>query len=145
MPTTGTAPARELTGPASARSDHEERSRRNLKKFSLCAFAIALCIGSVALLASSRHNNFQKMNDNVSQNASAPFRDGLYLGRLAARHGDAPHMATGRWQRQEDQALFVTATKKDTANLLRPGPRQPNRQPGPGRPWGRRSWSDFRA
>jgi hypothetical protein len=40
--------------------------------------------------------------------SSAPYRDGLYLGKLAAERGDSIHVATGRWARGEDRALFLS-------------------------------------
>jgi hypothetical protein len=108
MPTTGTARARESTGQATVSSDHVEISGRNTKRLSFFVLAIAICVATVAIMQSGRHNDFQNVNENASQAASAAFRDGLYLGTLAAEHGAARHMATGRWGRPEDRALFVT-------------------------------------
>jgi hypothetical protein len=77
-----------------------------------------LCIGAVATVQSSRHNKSQNVNDNTSQISSAAFRDGLFLGRLAAEHGEAPHIATGRWKTQDDQALFVTGYQRGYSESL---------------------------
>jgi hypothetical protein len=34
------------------------------------------------------------------------YRDGLYLGRLAAKGSMPSHVATGRWSREDDRAKF---------------------------------------
>src|SRR5881394_2086402 len=38
---------------------------------------------------------------------NAAFRDGTYLGNLAASRGESPHLASGRWSRAEDRASFT--------------------------------------
>jgi len=38
--------------------------------------------------------------------SDAAYRDGIYLGRLAAKDGEAPHIARGRWSADEDRASF---------------------------------------
>ncbi len=42
-----------------------------------------------------------------TQATSGPYRDGLYLGKLAATQGDTPHASTGRWSRALDQQAFA--------------------------------------
>ena len=36
------------------------------------------------------------------------YRDGLYLGKLAARRGEEQHTAAGRWATQVDRNYFAT-------------------------------------
>lgn len=38
--------------------------------------------------------------------SSAAYQDGMYLGRLAAKDGETPHIASGRWSADEDRASF---------------------------------------
>jgi hypothetical protein len=43
------------------------------------------------------------------QVSSAAFRDGLYMGKLAAERGDSAHIATARWATEADRTQFATA------------------------------------
>jgi hypothetical protein len=43
---------------------------------------------------------------------SAPFRDGLFQGRLDADRGSDAHISIGRWSRLADRALFVAGYRK---------------------------------
>ncbi len=44
---------------------------------------------------------------NLSRDASAAFRDGLYLGKMAAKQGGPKCVASGRWSTHGDRMLFV--------------------------------------
>ena len=41
------------------------------------------------------------------QARNAAFRDGTYLGNLAASRSESPRIASGRWSRAEDRASFT--------------------------------------
>jgi len=73
-----------------------------MKTISLFALALTLGMGTASMLNTDNHNS----NQAVVQNADAAFRDGLYLGRLAAEAGAEPHVARGRWATLGDRALF---------------------------------------
>jgi hypothetical protein len=73
-----------------------------MKTISLFALALTLGMGTASMLNTDNHNS----NQAVVQNADAAFRDGLYLGRLAAEAGSEPHVARGRWATLGDRALF---------------------------------------
>jgi hypothetical protein len=45
-------------------------------------------------------------NTRPSEVSYGAYRDGMYLGRLAAKDGEAPHIASGRWSADEDRASF---------------------------------------
>jgi hypothetical protein len=47
------------------------------------------------------------MERNSSPDASAAFRDGLYMGKLAAKRGAPMRLASGRWSTLGDRALFA--------------------------------------
>lgn len=54
----------------------------------------------------------KRLNDIVTQRTrqqhqSAAYRDGLYLGKMAAERGDAAHVATGRWATDTDRTQFA--------------------------------------
>lgn len=71
----------------------------------LFASVIALGMGT-AMFHSSRHSNLRSVNEDISQNTDGAFRDGLFLGRLAAERGIAPHVLSGRWATPADRASF---------------------------------------
>jgi hypothetical protein len=52
----------------------------------------------------------QQLADDAQQggnlNTQAAFRDGLYLGTLAAQENRTPHLMNGRWVRHADQSYF---------------------------------------
>jgi hypothetical protein len=73
-----------------------------MKTISLFALALTLGMGTASML----NTNNQNSNQAVIQNADAAFRDGLYLGKLAAQAGAEPHVARGRWATVGDRALF---------------------------------------
>ena len=44
---------------------------------------------------------------NIAYANNAPYRDGLYVGRLHAEAGRAPKTTTSRWSAQPDRAAFM--------------------------------------
>jgi hypothetical protein len=79
-----------------------------MKKLFLFIAMIELCLVSAAWVETGRgKNEGWSSNVNVSQITSAPFRDGLYLGKLAAKQGGGAHIASGRWAAQADRLSFT--------------------------------------
>jgi hypothetical protein len=82
-----------------------------MKKLYLCAAALALCVGTAATLPSGRLKTSsspgESSDGNLNHHRSGAFRDGLYLGRLAAERGQPRHVASGRWSATEDRTLFT--------------------------------------
>jgi hypothetical protein len=85
-----------------------------MKILSLYASVIALSMVSMSMsmLYSDRHHNSPTTNDNVAQITNGAFRDGLYLGRLAAESGREPHVAAGRWSTEEDRSSFTAGYQR---------------------------------
>lgn len=77
-----------------------------MKNISLYVLVIALSVGSAAMVRSAIRAQSLNSGDSAVKQSSGPFRDGLYLGKLAAKNGDEPHIATARWSRDEDRAAF---------------------------------------
>ena len=46
------------------------------------------------------------------------FRDGLYLGGLAAQRGEEPRIAEGRWSSQSDRASFTAGYQQGYDQLI---------------------------
>ena len=89
-----------------------------MKILSLYASVIALSIVPMSMLYSDRHHNSPITNDNAAQITDAAFRDGLYLGRLAAESGREPHVAVGRWSRAEDRSSFTAGYQRGYSEFL---------------------------
>jgi hypothetical protein len=89
-----------------------------MKTLSLFASVIALGMGTASMLHSNRPVAHFSANDNVAQTTNGAFRDGLYLGRLAAERGIAPRAARGRWATAEDQASFTAGYERGYKEVL---------------------------
>ena len=80
-----------------------------MRKLFLFAIALTLWAGvAFMLLRAARQDSVPKLRDNNPFQTRAAFRDGLYLGGLAAQRGEEPHVSEGRWSNQADRALFTT-------------------------------------
>ena len=74
-----------------------------MKKLSLGALALFVMTAAAATL---RSGNIQSAaSPELMTNAA--YRDGLYVGKLAAKQGIEPHAAIGRWSRTEDRENFA--------------------------------------
>ncbi|MGH9644956.1 MAG: hypothetical protein ACRD3Q_21345 [Terriglobales bacterium] len=80
-----------------------------MTKLLTSALAIVACFGTTAMVTVRTHLGAPIANRNAeSQFASdGAFRDGLYLGRLAAARGQASRPALGRWSTTRDRSMFV--------------------------------------
>jgi len=88
-----------------------------MKILSLYATVIAFGMVSMSMLYSD-HRDSPAANDNVAQITDGAFRDGLYLGRLAAESGREPHLAVGRWARAEDRSSFTAGYQRGYSESL---------------------------
>lgn len=77
-----------------------------MTKLSVFAVVLVLFAGTAAMLRTDR-TAARPVADSAILAGSAPFRDGLYLGRFAARRGEPMHIASGRWVTPADRNLFV--------------------------------------
>lgn len=78
---------------------------RNLSVFTI---VLALCLGAGAMIQSGHASHGRQSSIvAVSHATSAPFRDGLYLGKLAAKRGGESHISIGRWTTEADRASFT--------------------------------------
>jgi hypothetical protein len=79
----------------------------------LFAIVLTLCAGVAFMVRSpARRNSFPNLQDNNPVPTGAAFRDGLYLGRLAARRAEEPHISEGRWSNQADRSSFTAGYKR---------------------------------
>ncbi len=81
------------------------------KLFTL-ALAIAVCLGTTALLANSGHSARPGQTSDAHLASDGAFRDGLYVGRLAAEGGRALRPPIGRWSGEQDRASFAAGYQR---------------------------------
>jgi hypothetical protein len=89
-----------------------------MKKFPLFASLIVLGMGTLSMLRTGHQNPYSRPNETVAQNTNAAFRDGLYLGKLAAEHGAQPHVASGRWATVEDRSSFTAGYQRGYGQIV---------------------------
>jgi hypothetical protein len=98
-----------------------------MKTLFLLAVGTALGMGTASMLHTDHHNHFAASSatvaQTVDQNNDAAFRDGLYLGRIAAEAGAAPYIAIGRWLTAEDRASFTEGYQRGYNEVLASRPR----------------------
>ena len=75
--------------------------------------ALALCVGTAGLIA----NNSKPEVGEVQLAADGAFRDGLYLGRLAAQSGQPERPLVGRWSSKQDRASFAAGYSRGYREL----------------------------
>jgi hypothetical protein len=99
----------------SATHDFKSTERgKHMKKYYLWVLALVIAAGT-AEIANIRTTN-TTANQEITN--SGAFRDGSYLGRLAADRGEAPHVAVGRWAKETDRALFAAGYNEAYDNTL---------------------------
>ena len=78
-----------------------------MKNLPVFTIVIALCLGAAVAMIQSGSNGWQSSSVQTTRATSAPYRDGLYLGKLAAAGGGEPHISSGRWTTEADRVSFT--------------------------------------
>jgi hypothetical protein len=89
-----------------------------MKTISLFVLALALGVGTASLRYTDRHNQFSTPAGIAIDTTDGAFRDGLYLGRLAAEAGAEPRVARSRWGSLQDRALFSAGYQEGYSGSL---------------------------
>jgi hypothetical protein len=82
----------------------------------LVIFGAAVGIAKERIVVAERGMAEQRETRNP-QVSSAAFRDGLYMGKLAAERGDSAHIATARWATEADRTQFATAYQQSYSDI----------------------------
>jgi hypothetical protein len=82
------------------------------------ALALVICLGTTAMLAVSNHNAKSNASVETALASDGAFRDGLYLGKLAAESGQAPRPAIGRWSADQDRSMFAAGYRRGYSESL---------------------------
>jgi len=89
-----------------------------MSKLSASALAIALALGTSATLANTKITINANPSEQARLDADGAFRDGLYLGKLAAESGQPPLLAVGRWSTEQDRAMFTAGYRRGYSESL---------------------------
>jgi len=68
---------------------------------------IVIGMGATAILSRSDNKVSAAANGEIRLAADGAYRDGLYLGKLAAESGQPAHAAIGRWSAEQDRSMFT--------------------------------------
>jgi len=85
-----------------------------LSLYASVTYALVIALGMVpmSMLYSDRHGNRPAAIDDAAQIVDGAFRDGLYLGRLAAKSGREPRVSVGRWSTPADRLSFASGYQR---------------------------------
>jgi hypothetical protein len=99
---------------------HGKKRRKDMTKIVSYFYALALviCLGTTAMLAVSNHNVKSIPSVERGLASDGAFRDGLYLGKLAAEGGQAPRLAIGRWSADQDRSMFAAGYRRGYSESL---------------------------
>jgi hypothetical protein len=89
-----------------------------MKSISLWTLILVVAAGSTAIMKTRSNANEGMAEVTSVQTTHGAYRDGLYLGKLAASLGDAPHLCTGRWSKKADQDLFSAGFEQGYAGQI---------------------------
>jgi hypothetical protein len=87
------------------------------KMFTL-TLAVAVCLATTAMLAASRDGMAQGRSADAQMATDGPFRDGLFVGRLAAEGGRPDVPQIGRWSKTGDRASFLAGYQQGYGDVL---------------------------
>lgn len=74
--------------------------------------AIVTGLSATATLAISPRTVKPDTTADVLFAADGAFRDGLYLGKLAAENGQPARLAIGRWSTDHDRSMFAAGYRR---------------------------------
>lgn len=80
------------------------------------ALALAVCLGTTAMLANGGRATPQSADAQMASDGA--FRDGLYVGRLAAENGRPLHPQIGRWSSERDRTSFAAGYRRGYGEIL---------------------------
>lgn len=73
---------------------------------------IVIALGATATLAINPGDTKPRTTSEARLANDGAFRDGLYLGKLAAQGGQQSRLAIGRWSTQQDRSQFAAGYRR---------------------------------
>ncbi len=89
-----------------------------MSKLFICILAIAMGVGTTELLSNNQRATTPGANAEAGLAADGAFRDGMYLGRLAAQQGQSQRPAVGRWSTDKDRSMFTAGYRRGYTESL---------------------------
>jgi hypothetical protein len=83
-----------------------------MSRLSTYVLAIAVSLGTTAMLANNRRIIDLNPSAEARLAADGAFRDGLYLGKLAAESGQTFRPGIGRWSTDQDRTTFLAGYRR---------------------------------
>ena len=83
-------------------------------KLATTGLALVLCVGTAGLIAGKGKPN----NIDAHLAADGAYRDGLYVGRLAAQNGRPSRPMIGRWSTEQDRSSFAAGYARGYNSVL---------------------------
>jgi len=83
-----------------------------MMKIFIYALALVIGLGTTAMLAINNRNTKANASAENILATDGAFRDGVYLGKLAAESGQPPRAAIGRWSRDQDRSMFAAGYRR---------------------------------
>jgi hypothetical protein len=87
-----------------------------MNKILSSVLVIAIGLGATALLANSGGTAGDIQSAQAQLANDGAFRDGVYLGKLAAQSGRSRHVLVGRWSSERDRAAFAAGYERGYEN-----------------------------
>ena len=78
-----------------------------MSNFVTWVLALGMCLGTTAALAIHYPGPQSRRSSESQLVLDGAYRDGLYIGQLAARRGRASRPPIGRWSSEADRASFL--------------------------------------
>jgi hypothetical protein len=89
-----------------------------MSKLSRYACAFAACLGTMAMLANTNGKVIAGTGAEARFASDGAFRDGLYLGKIAAEGGQPLRLAVGRWSTEQDRSMFTAGYHRGYSDSL---------------------------
>lgn len=84
----------------------------------LLTFVVALGIGTASMIQTDVYKHLSSSDQSAAQAIDGAFRDGLYVGKLAAERGTAPRAPIARWAALEDRSSFSAGYHEGYSEFL---------------------------
>ncbi|HEX4785282.1 MAG TPA: hypothetical protein VH350_13140 [Candidatus Sulfotelmatobacter sp.] len=89
-----------------------------MEKIFILALALAVSAGTTAMLANSGNTTSHPQSHMTKMASDGAFRDGLYIGKLAAKRRQPQSPPIGRWSNERGRASFVDGYRRGYTAVL---------------------------
>jgi hypothetical protein len=83
-----------------------------MNNLTVFALAVVVSLGTTAVLANNNRSITAPASAQTLLDSDGAFRDGLYLGKLAAESGQPMRPGVGRWSTERDRATFASGYRR---------------------------------